>query len=668
MLAEDSVLDKLSAQVYIKGTSRLLDYGRFGKFMVNALPFEAHVGQTIAFESLCRLNYKNPCKLQFTPLSIRTNSKRGRRILNEAFQVLLPIYSFKRMKDRSSDKAYVVPFSDEGLEQYEFAPQIDTVFHDNKQHLVIAFHPKREHHTLGTGYMIVDMKRHLHAIQFSGRVDFGMVDYYMSFEFNRTINKIIPLQNHVSIGYNYLGTTGVNEFDCYFSFEEFAIKEKDRHRYDDLNLTEVYNKSDYDKVAIYSPRPIELTAEEDSLLDMNYTRNYSKKRSLIEQLPERLVGSSNINAFGNDLKIYGPLDPASFSYSKHDGIAARQRIRFSKLRNDGTSYLLKSDFGYSFKMKELRYKTTGEWIYNPRRRAGISLSASNRRSEFSSKFKNQVDAVLSDTSNLKFNDLGIEYYRRHEFTLEHSMEIANGLMFYVGATYNYRDPVKYGSRKMSKEQVNALVHSYYADFNPYLSLTWTPRQYYHFQNNQKLYIASYYPTFSLELAQGVKHIFGSSCNYNRQELDVQQSIKLDAVRQFSYHVGAGSFFRQKGEYFIAYNYFSRRMFPETWDDHIGGKFHLLDDYWYNSSPAYIQSHVMYESPFMLLHKDRLLSKYIIKERVYLSALWADGKNSYMEMGYGIGNNYFNIGIFSSMIGLKFYEVGFKAILEVDSHW
>lgn len=663
----DSIIDNLSAKVYVKGTSRNIQLGKAAKYLTNILPFEGHEGRITAFESVYQLTYQNPCQLQFTPIVMRTNYKRGAKFLSESFQVLLPIYSFQKIQDNGSSYSFVIPFSDEGLDKYTFIPQIDTISIQDTSYYLIHFHPKHEHHTLGTGYLQVREDNIVKAMMFSGRVDFGMVDYYLTFDFDKDSRKIVPRRNHASISYNYAGQKGVNEFDCVIDIETLSFKSK-RHRFkENLDLTEIYNKQ-YDKPNLDEVRPIPLNQTEDSLLNNDHTKIITKKRKMIQRLPEMLVGSNNFNAFGSNMKIYGPLDPASFSYDKINGFTFRQRLRFSNNSETGKSFVSKFDFGYSFGMKEPRYKTTIERIYNPRKREGIKITAGNRSSGFSSKFKDKVNEVLSDTSSLTFKDLGIAYYRRHEITVEHSYELLNGLMMYTGVSYNYRDPVKHGSRSISNTTIDKLVKGHYSDFTPYLRFTWTPKQYYLYQNNQKLYISSYCPTFSLEMARGLKHVIGSTSDYGRIEFDVQQTIKLDAMRTFSYHAGTGTFLRQKGEYFINYSFFSRSMFPSTWSDHIGGIFTLMDDYWYNSTPTYIQTHIMYESPFLILHKAKSISKYVIKERIYMSHLWAEDKNAYSEIGFGMGNNYFNIGLFSSFIGLQINEIGVKASIEIDSHW
>jgi len=658
-------IDKLSLDVYIKGSSKGIQLGRVARLLPNILPFETHPDRTTAVEALCQVNYQNPCQMQFTPIALRTNSKAGKRIIKESYQVLLPLYAIKRMKDRGSDKYYVLPISDDGLEQYNFS-LIDTLTHHGEMVQIIEFSPKRKHHTLSVGYFIVGLDHKIKALSFSGNVDFGKVDYYVSFEENPISNVPLPKQSHVSISYNYSGSTGVNEFDCFFVYKELTLIDKTKKRKDELNLTSVYDK-EFEAIDFDTIRPVPLSFIEDSILTAKDSK-VEKKRSLYQVIPEKLVGSSNINAFGNDLKIYGPLYPASFGYDKINGVTLRERLRFSHLYDNGKSLIIKPDFGYSFKLKEFRYKLDAEWIYSPKKRGGFKLSARNKSSDFSSYFKNSVDQVLADTSNLHFEDLNIDYYRSHEWKLEHSIEICNGLSFFSGFAYNYRDPNKHGSKAMSHDRIDDLVKDHYTDFTPYIRLIWTPRQYYYYKGNQKLYIGSYYPTFSLEIAKGIKNVWRSSSDYERFELDIQHAIKLGDFRTISYHIGGGSFLKQKGEYFINYSYFSRSMYPSTWDDHIGGVFNLLDDYWYNSSPAYIQAHLMYESPFMLLHFIRPLSKYVIKERIYTSHLWANGKNAYTEIGYGMGNNYFNFGLFSSFIGFEINEVGVKFSVEIDSHW
>lgn len=92
----------------------------------------------------------------------------------------------------------------------------------------------------------------------------------------------------------------------------------------------------------------------------------------------------------------------------------------------------------------------------------------------------------------------------------------------------------------------------------------------------------------------------SSGDYGRIEADMHQSLMLGLCRRLNYHISAGLYTQQKSTYFADFRYFTRRNFPDTWDDQIGGVFNLLKGEWFNASDKYIQAHFMYESPFVLI--------------------------------------------------------------------
>lgn len=664
-LSDDSIIDRLKVHVYIKGSSRGIEEGKVSKYLYNVLPFEGRTDHETLVESYCELNYKYPGKVQITPLTTRSFGRNGNRILKESFDALIPIYTFRRMHEKGNNKSYVIPFSKEGLEKYKFSNAIDSFAHEGSIKRYIYFEPKHNHHTLGSGYLLVDKNSQVDAILFSGRVDFGKVDCVIYLGHDKKSGSVIPIKNHIRISYNYAGSLAANIYDCYFDFEDIKLVHKKERDFGKLDLTSIYGENS-DTVDLDEVRPIQLSQEEDSLLSY-IPEKKSKKRSFFKKLPERLVSSNDISYNGYDYRIYGPLDPSTFSYDKLNGITLRQRLRFQKYSDNGRYMILKPDFGYSFKSKNFRYRVVGEWLYNPQRQGIIRLNANNRTGDFSSKFKDAVDYILKDTTGLTYDDLDINYFNSHELKLEHSIEIANGLTLVNGIGYNYRRSRNRQTVFDIPDELDVMIRKNYADFSPYIRLSWTPRQYYYYEGRRKEYITSRYPTFTLEYTHGIKGVLGSTSDYGRLEFDVLQVLNLDDYRILSFHGGAGGFFNQKGEYFINYNFFSRSLIPSAWEERIGGKFNLLDDHWYNSSPAYIQLHVTYESPFLLLHKIGIISKYVIKERIYSSVLWSEGRTSYSELGYGIGNNYFSLGLFSSFAGLEYKEFGVKFLIEIDSH-
>ena len=85
-------------------------------------------------------------------------------------------------------------------------------------------------------------------------------------------------------------------------------------------------------------------------------------------------------------------------------------------------------------------------------------------------------------------------------------------MLHTGVEYSFRNPVRHGRRKISKERLDELVDSYYADFAPYVRLEWTPRPYYWYKDGYKEYIHSPSPTMAFEISRAIPGAFGTDSN------------------------------------------------------------------------------------------------------------------------------------------------------------
>ena len=72
---------------------------------------------------------------------------------------------------------------------------------------------------------------------------------------------------------------------------------------------------------------------------------------------------------------------------------------------------------------------------------------------------------------------------------------------------------------------------------------------------------------------------------------------------------------------------------------------------------------MFETPFLILKNIPFISDFADKERIYLSHLHTPYINSYIEAGYGIGNRFFNLGVFGAMHKTDFRKIGIRAAFE-----
>lgn len=682
---QNEQIGRLYTDAYHTGISHCERQTWLGSLLRNILPFQTTYKRVYALEALSQVRYQWPGEVQYNTVALRSNRNRhGKMMLKEAYECLLPIYDMKR-KDATT-RSFVVPFTDEGLQHYSFAyihEEGDSIFAKERPNLCrIKFWPIVKHHTLMEGELLVDTTTiSIISLKWEGRIDFAKAEGQIDFTSDSTSQLSFPESSTTQIHYNWLGAKATNRYISQFSFSDYQLLDSIDRWHQPLDLTPTYKTEPLKPADFDTIRTVPISAFLDSLLTpapiQPQSEETPKKESFVSNelitIATGLVDGTNFGDNNNRFHLYGPLDPAGFDYNKIDGISIRERFRWDRLFSNGSTIRYRGQVGFAFKQKELRFNNYFDWEYRPENRQRLSIEFNRRGSGFSSKFINTINEAIKEEyrypDSINFYSLGVDYYQHYQFQIEHSNELTNGLMLYVGTNYNYRNPVKHGRRAISIKQRDELIKGHYADFSPFIRLEWTPRQYYVMEGRRKIYISSPSPTISFEAARALPKVLDAESDYSRMEFDIHQDIRIRPSRVFAYHLGAGTFYRQRGEYFINYRYFSRHMYTsQKVEDKEGGAFQLLDDYWYSSSPNYVQSHLMYATPFGVIHSIPFLSKYAIQERFYLGNLWSKGKKGmYTEAGYGFSNNYFSVGLFVGFNKYKFYSTGVKFNIEIGEH-
>lgn len=682
---QNEQIGRLSIDTYHTALSQCERQTWLGSLLRNILPFQTTYKRTYALEALSQVRYQWPGEVQYNTVALRANRNRqARMMLKEAYECLLPIYDMKRKG--ADTRSFVVPFTDEGLRHYSFAfvhEASDSIFSkDFPNHCRIKFWPMVKHHTLMEGELLVDtVSIDIISLRWKGRIDFAKAEGQIDFALDNATHISKPSTSTTQIHYNWLGAKATNRYISHFNFSEYKLLDSICRWHQPLDLTPTYKTEPLKPADFDTIRTTPISSFLDSILTpapevFVDTKKKKKEPSVSEGLitiATGLVDGTNFGESDNRFHLYGPLDPSGFSYNKIDGVTIKEKVRWDRLYHNGSTIKYRGQIGFSFRQKELRFNNWFEWEYRPQDRQKLSIEFNRRGSGFSSKFINTINEAIKEDyrypDSINFYSLGVDYYQHYQFQIEHANELTNGLMLYVGTNYNYRNPVKHGRRAIPVKQRDELIKEHYADFSPFVRIEWTPRQYFVMEGNRKIYITSPSPTISFEASRALPKVLGAESDFSRMEVDIHQDIRIRPSRVFAYHVGAGSFYRQRGEYFINYRYFSRQMYTsQKVEDRLGGAFQLLDDYWYSSSPSYFQSHIMYATPFGVMHLVPRLSQYAIQERFYLGNLWSTGKKGmYSEVGYGFSNNYFSIGVFAGFNKYKYYSAGVKFSIEIEDH-
>ena len=260
-----------------------------------------------------------------------------------------------------------------------------------------------------------------------------------------------------------------------------------------------------------------------------------------------------------------------------------------------------------------------------------------------------LDIIKTENRDtIDFSDLNLDYFDDELIRLNANMKLSKYFEVTMGIVYHRRTAVN----KTEMEQLGK--PSEYSSFAPEVKVTFRP------------YIDG--PTFTANYERGLTGIFKSNIKYERWEFDASFKKSLLCLRQYSLRAGGGFYTNKSSDYFVDFSNFHENYIPGGWDDDWTGDFQLLNSAWYNASNYYFRANASYSSPLLLLTWIPLVGRYIETERVYVNFLQIEHTRPYTEIGYGLTNRYFSVGLFGSFLNGKFHEFGSKYSFELFSRW
>lgn len=653
------------ADTYIKGYTYTPKRNRMIRYMHWLTPVDKHPDNQL-FELDAQSNYQAPNHYQNRIKAFQTS----RLSEGSHYQELFAFINMNIYAPTIYDKEIITPLSPEADKYYAFRLEGSELVEGRLLHR-IRFTPRKWSQKLLSGELqVVDSLWTVDRILMKGRA--SLEDFEIDMRFSREESQqLLPVQADLRMQFEAFGNQIITELHAALryqeviyntSFEEGDHLSLDETRYytvagDSLRLItdSSYWASRRDKPlstteqALYNETP---TIEQ---IDSSLINHYA-------QLGQRLTSTVNRDYKSVRMQYSGLFNPLQLSYGSEHGVTYKQELRLSHTYARDRQLRFHPEVGILFRSKQLRIKATTDWEYKPERRGMLRLTLANDNQEFPSEVIQLISEKLQLTEKVKdfnFKELDLPYYHHYYADLSNQIELFNGLTFFGGIAYHLRTPVQ-------KEREGTLIKLKNAnDFEPFIGLTYTPRQHYWMDGYRKEYLYSAFPTLRLELGKGIYGVMGSHSDYWRLETGLNQTLRLGLSERLSYNFSSGFYFETRYNYFANFRYFAKQYFPEPWRDRFGGIFHLLSSDWYYASERYVQAHCMYEAPFILLHfiKPRT-HRYIVSERFYLSQLWTPVKPNHTEMGYGVGNDLLNVALFLGFDKFKYQGAGLKLSLEL----
>lgn len=588
-------------------------------------------------ENIGRISFKAIDDYRIDQKTLKSTIPHNRKAMDVMMRFIIPnLYGISLF-----DKYMLSPFNYNNRIFYRYRISIS-----DEGRACVNFTPKLNNTQLVKGFAIIDRYtgKIIHT-RFSGEYDMVTFEVNAYMGDDDTPYALLPTRCDSKAVFKFMG----NELRVRF-YANFECKVPDIDSIDDKKAESIIDSVRPDPLerieeSIYREHIQENIAKDSAQATVVKRKNKMLKKTwdIVDDYILSGQDASNDNASVTLSPLFNPL---YLSYSHSHGLAYKMDI--------GARYIFAPDryitftprLGYNFKIKKFYFNAPLRYTFDAKRNGWVELTWANGNRITNSSVLEIIQEENRDT--IDFSSLNLDYFDDEMVSLSGNMQITKHLEMALGFVYHLRSAVN----RHEMEQLGK--PSEYRSFAPMVTLTFRP----HPEG----------PTFTANYERGLTNILQSNIKYERWEFDASFKKVLHSLRKYNLRAGGGFYTNKSTDYFVDFANFHDNYIPSGWDDDWTGDFQLLNSQWYNASKYYFRTNVSYESPLLLVTWIPLIGKYIETERIYANFLQIEHTRPYTEIGYGLTNRYFSIGLFASFLNGSFNEFGSKFSFELFRRW
>jgi hypothetical protein len=331
------------------------------------------------------------------------------------------------------------------------------------------------------------------------------------------------------------------------------------------------------------------------------------------------------------------IDPVAIG-----GFRLKYNLSYYKRFENRKSIFISPTLNYGFRNNDIKGNLSIETLYNPKKLSRASI--------YYGKYFGFVNQFAT------FNDLfNRQNFFEQDYTyLTHSTELLNGFYLFNSISHTLRKPLNnfkfnpdFDSTFVNNVPQNFEINS---DVRIAIGISYTPKQLYISEPNQKIVLGSKYPTFSLTYKQAVPNIGGSITDFKEIELGITQKFMVGIFGTSQYSARFGTFLDTSYLQIMDYKYqrggdpyfFMPPMFA-----------YQLIDSTFPTFRGFLETHYTHQFNGFLTSKVPLINKTGIRTMAGAGLLIVPERNyQYSELFGGI-NRIFRIGRERFRLGLYY---------------
>ena len=656
--------DTTETQVYLKHTFKTIGKRNVTLMLVPSMYSIAKGHRNYIGETIGRARVLGHRIIDMTPQITLTTIRKNRKVMPVIIDYATPnIYGEQLFGDN-----VLSPFYKGNARYYRYKA---TALSDSL--VRITFKPKISNTQLVTGWAIVENSNGK-IKQCHLRGTFDMIDYNVKVVMDNT-HRLLPSTCSTKAKFKFLGNKIEAELTAGYGASPKSSPSFDKAQdvpfgkaqdvpfgealdvpFDKLRMKK--GKDFASKMPMDSLRPMPLEDFERDIYnsyiqeiknkeqDSTAAKNENFGEKALNAIDDNLLSTLRFSSANSYLKLSPLINPLELSYSNSRGLAYRIKLDAKHYFSDNQSISINPRFGYNFKIDKFFYKLPLRYYINERKESWIELLLENGNRITNSSVLDMIKDSSRDT--IDFSGLGLDYFDDKQMKLHGNFYISPKLSVELGCTYHKRTAVN-SHNFDSIGQTNS-----YNSFAPLVSVSYLP--------------SPTMPVFTASYERSIKGVLNSNIEYEKWEMDASYKKHISGMKILNIRLGGGFYTNKSTDYFVDFSNFRENYLPEGWDDEWTGNFQLLRSQWYNASEYYLRMNASYESPLMIMSRLPLIGKYVETERFYIGVLRIQDTKPYSELGYSFTNRYFSAGVFTSFLGTKYHDIGFKFTMELFRRW
>ena len=674
---------EFSCDVYIKGVQKLVGAPKkfFGKDIQRTLDLDTNRrGILYQSESRSIYNCRRPGHVHEEMIASKVAGRNNAFSFNKASDLEINFYNNIMLENVLSSRGFVSPIADGALFYYRYK-LLGVTMENGVMINKIEVIPRRKHDPVFRGviYIAEDNWRIQGTdLYLTKNTGINLLD---TLNITQQFIKVQDTYMPSNINFTFNGNVMGFKFEGYYLgvYNNYNVNPNFPEDYFNGEILKVgENVNDKDSTYWTSIRPIPLTIEEKN----NYIRKdaIAKRKESKYYLDSLEKANNNITlskllltsyTFNNRYEQRSlKLDPIlkSLFYNTVEGFGFKYGVTYTQAYEYERKYSIRPEVRYGFANNTLTGSLTGNYLYDPVKRADVSLSFGSGIYDLN-QFGTQ--SLLSNSLNsLLFGKNFPKFYQKQYINGGTSRLLARGLQGTVSleyannrnlvnnTTFSFKKDDEFTSNNPFSPLVETPLFPNYQALTANLLLSYSIKQDFITRPDGTFYQESKYPRIDLSYRKGIHNVFGSDADYDLLSLELtKERISAGLWGYFSFVVGAGSFLNNNTVYYPDSKHFrgnnSLTSLPDL------RKFSFLDFYQYSTNKNYVEAHLEHNFAGLISNKIPLIRKLKLEEVIGGSYLTQPNKKNYKEFYFGLQRLIFRATYGFAYDGNKKVQQGFR---------